>query len=143
MTGFPSFSLGLGLSDDEEPEPNPEDNDIDEQRSSPPEQESNFPSFDLIFDEDEFDFDQAVPPNSDLDCEETPPFKRLKRGSSTVSSTTDTEMPPRVYLPKKKSNLTGGGAGGSGIFSSSIDEIEEFSSQEEPHIQGLVCSGFT
>jgi hypothetical protein len=139
MADFPSFSLGLSLSDDEEPELNRED----KQRPTVPEQEYNFPSFDLLLDEDELDFDQAVVPDSDLDREEPRPFKRLRRGDSTVSSTTETETPPRVYLPKKEPNLTGGGTEGSGIFSSPIDEIEEFSSQEEPHIQGLVYSDFT
>lgn len=140
MADFPSFSLGLGLSDqeeeEEEEEPNREDNDVNKQRPTVTEQESNSPSSDLLFEENEVDFDQVIAPDSDLDREEPRPFKRLRRGSSTVSSTTDTETPPRVYLPKKESNQTGGGIDGSGIFSSPIDEIEEFSSQEEPKIQG-------
>lgn len=136
MDDFPSFSLGLGLSSDEEQEPNREDNHIDKQLPTVPQQESNFPSFDLFLEEEGLAFDQVRAPDPDLDPEEPRPFKRLRRGSSTVSSTTDIETPPSFYLPKKKSNQTGGGVDGSGTFSSPVDEIEEFSSQEEPQIQG-------
>ncbi|KAJ4754787.1 Rho GTPase-activating 32 [Rhynchospora pubera] len=137
MADFPSFSLGLGLDSDEEEEEelNGKIDCIDKQQPSVPERESNFPSFDLFL-EEQLGLDQEIAPDSDLDCEEPRAFKRLRRGgASSVSSITGTETPARVSLGSKEPNQPSRGVGGSEIFSSLEDEIEEFSSQEEPQIQ--------
>ena len=51
MADHPSFSLGLGLSDDDEQVPDR----ADTPRFDNVRQQESYPSFDLVFDEDEVD----------------------------------------------------------------------------------------
>ncbi|KAJ3698600.1 hypothetical protein LUZ61_002305 [Rhynchospora tenuis] len=136
MAEFPSFSLGLGLSSDEEEEKefNRKIDCTENPKPPVPEQESIFPSFDLFL-EEQLEAYQEIAPDSDPDCEEPRAFKRLRRGASVASSVTGNETPARVSLGNKEPNQTSGRIGGSEIFSSLEDEIEDFSSQEEPQIQ--------
>ncbi|XP_072994403.1 uncharacterized protein [Typha latifolia] len=123
----PSFSLGIDADISDLPtDADEDDEDEDLLLRLPPRRREENPTFDLLGDqepeEDEFDYQETVERNPDLD---PPPssLKRLRRGSA---------RPVPRTIPPAELRTPGDDSGGGGKCEFEIfDEIEEFSSQEE------------
>ncbi|KAJ3693586.1 hypothetical protein LUZ60_009066 [Juncus effusus] len=92
----------------------------------PVQQEFESPSFTLLPDELKLDLERE---------EEAPVLKRLRKGSAPVSVPSEDRFETPHGASVGKNQSVNGGFSGSDVFSSLEDEIEDFSSQEDPFFQ--------